>query len=109
MPGVNGQVVGSPALQASMSMLSLAPAASTVGWLASTATVGSFCLFWEKGAVGLPTETSLSPPGCAEAIAGAIIPTTSARKPATTACRPSRMAYPSFGGTGLNLTTLTRR
>src|SRR5215216_6823270 len=43
-----------------MSMLSLAPATSTLGWLASTATAGSFCLFWENGLVGLPTVTSVS-------------------------------------------------
>src|SRR5215211_8103176 len=60
-PGVNGQVVGSPALQASMSMLSLEPAASTSSWLASIASAGSFCLFCENGLDGLPTETSRSP------------------------------------------------
>ena len=37
-PGVNGQSLSGPALQASMSMLSLAPAARTFGWLASIAT-----------------------------------------------------------------------
>src|SRR3954468_22531054 len=61
MPGVNGQVVGSPAAQVSMSMLSFDPAASTFVWLASTATAGSFCLFCENGPVGLPTVTSESP------------------------------------------------
>jgi hypothetical protein len=60
-PAVNGQVVGSPALQASMSMLSLDPAASTSSWFASIATAGSFCLFCENGLGGLPTETSRSP------------------------------------------------
>ena len=43
-----------------MSMLSLEPAASTVGWLASIATAGSFCLFAENGELGLPTVTSVS-------------------------------------------------
>jgi hypothetical protein len=59
-PSVNGQSLSGPALQASMSMLSLAPAASTVGWLASIATAGSFCLLAENGAAGLPTVTSVS-------------------------------------------------
>ena len=43
-----------------MSMLSFEPAASTVGWLASIATAGSFCLFAENGELGLPTVTSVS-------------------------------------------------
>src|SRR5919108_6218724 len=73
-PGVNGQVVGSPALQASMSMLSFGPAASTSSLLASIAIAGSFCLFCENGVDGLPTETSRSPgaataPGTASASA----------------------------------------
>src|SRR5438876_10926941 len=41
-------------------MLSLAPAASTFGWLASTASAGSFCLFCENGVDGLPIETRAS-------------------------------------------------
>jgi len=57
-PGVNGQVVSAPALQASSSMLSFAPATTTFGWAGSMATAGSFCLFWENGAAGLPTLTS---------------------------------------------------
>ncbi len=61
IPAVNGQVVGSPALQASMSMLSFEPAASTSSWFASIARAGSFCLFCENGLGGLPTETSRSP------------------------------------------------
>src|SRR3954451_10808367 len=61
MPGVNGHVVGSPAAQVSMSMLSFEPAASTSGCFWSTATAGSFCLFCENGPVGLPTVTSDSP------------------------------------------------
>src|SRR5919108_4132684 len=60
-PAVNGHVVGSPALQASMSMLSFEPAASTSSLLASIARAGSFCLFCENGLDGLPTETSRSP------------------------------------------------
>jgi len=59
-PSVNGQVLSVPALQASMSILSLAPAASTVGCLASIAMAGSFCLFCENGDVGLPTVTRVS-------------------------------------------------
>src|SRR5215213_1943756 len=91
-PGVNGQVVSSPALQASRSMLSLAPAAKTLGWFWSTATAGSFCLFWEKGLVGLPTDTRVSPPWVAEATAGLTNPATKATNPATMTCRPNRMA-----------------
>ncbi len=56
-PGVKGHVVGSPALHVSMSMLSLDPATTTDGLLASMATAGSFCLFCEKVFVGLPTVT----------------------------------------------------
>src|SRR5207245_2554650 len=56
-PLVNGQVVSLPALQASMSMFSLAPATRTFGWFASTARAGSFCLFCEKGDCGLPVVT----------------------------------------------------
>ena len=59
-----------------MSMLSFEPAATTVGWFASIATAGSFCLFLENGPAGLPTVTSVSPPapaaGPAPAIAVAI-------------------------------------
>src|SRR5829696_9073512 len=91
-PGVNGQVVSSPALHASRSMLSLAPAAKTLGWFWSTATAGSFCLFWENGLVGLPTDTSVSPPWVAEATAGLTNPATKASSPATMTCRPNRMA-----------------
>src|SRR5438874_10675390 len=59
-PGVNGHELSVPALHASMSTSSLAPAASTLGWLASTARAGSFCLFCENGPVGLPTVTRVS-------------------------------------------------
>src|SRR5258708_8542637 len=41
-PCVNGHVVGSPALQASMSMLSLGPAPSTDGSFPSLPTLASF-------------------------------------------------------------------
>src|SRR3954447_22803922 len=67
-PSVNGQVLSVPALQASMSMLSLAPAASTVDdvprcladapW--SMAIAGSFCLFCENGVGGDPLATRTS-------------------------------------------------
>ena len=59
-PSVNGQVLSGPALQASMSMLSLAPATATLVWLGSMATAGSFCLFCENGLVGLPMLTRVS-------------------------------------------------
>src|SRR5205807_901866 len=80
MPAVNGHVVGSPALQASMSMLSFEPAASTDSLLASIAIAGSFCLFCENGLGGLPMETSRSPVaamalGTASTSAAAITPT----------------------------------
>ena len=65
--GVNGHVVSSPELQASMSMLSFAPAARTFGCDASTASAGSFCLFCEKTASLLATVTSRSPPCVARA------------------------------------------
>src|SRR5215216_2415441 len=96
-PGVNGQVVSSPALHASMSISSLAPAARMLGWAWSTATAGSFCLFWENGLVGLPTDTRVSPPWVAEATTGMTRAATKATNPATKMCRPERMA-PSFGG-----------
>src|SRR6476661_11195836 len=76
MPSVKGQVRSDPALQDSMSMLSLDPAARTFGCAWSTATAGSFCLFAEKGPDGLPTVTSTSPPGCADA-GMAVAPSTS--------------------------------
>ena len=69
-PGVNGQVVGSPALQASRSMLSLAPAATTFGCAASMASAGSFCLFCENTLSLLPTLTSVSPPAWADDVVG---------------------------------------
>src|SRR4051812_50025668 len=81
--GVNGHVSSSAALQASMSMLSLAPAATTFGWFASIATVGSFCLFCENGLGGLPEETSVSPPVAAATA-------TIARAASTTAARPQK-------------------
>ena len=62
-PGVNGQVRSSPALHASMSMLSLAPAARIDGLTGLTASPGSFCLFCEKSESLLPTVTSVEPPG----------------------------------------------
>jgi hypothetical protein len=91
-PGVNGQVVSSPALHASMSISSLAPAAKMLGWAWSTATAGSFCLFWENGLEGLPTDTRVSPPWVAEATAGMTRAATKATNPATMMCRPNRMA-----------------
>ena len=58
MPGVNGQVVSAPALQASSSISSLAPATRMLGLCWSTASAGSFCLFSENGEAGLPTDTT---------------------------------------------------
>ena len=62
-PGVKGQVRSSPALHASRSMLSLAPAARIAGLTGFTARPGSFCLFWENSESLLPTVTSVDPPG----------------------------------------------
>ena len=62
MRKVNGQVVSSPALHASSSMLSFAPAARIFGACASMATAGSFCLFCENGVDGLPDVTIESVP-----------------------------------------------
>src|SRR6266511_1479946 len=76
MPGVKGQVLSVPALHASMSMLSFDPAARTAGWLASTASAGSFCLFCENGVDGLPTETRVS--GLSAKATPTIAPTASA-------------------------------
>ena len=53
-------VVSAPALQASMSMLSLEPAARTVGMPGSIGEAGSFCLLVENGPLGLPVLTSVS-------------------------------------------------
>src|SRR5215207_11178957 len=62
-PGVNGHVRSSPALHASMSMLSLAPAAMIDVLTGLTASPGSFCLFCENRLSLLPTVTSVEPPG----------------------------------------------
>src|ERR687887_603438 len=66
-PPVNGQVLSGPELQASMSMLSLAPAASTDGSVGSIAIAGSFCLFCENGVGGLPALTRTSCAAAGEA------------------------------------------
>ena len=54
-----------------MSMLSLLPDTNTAGRFASTAIVGSFCLFWENGAVGLPRLTRTSGVSCPSAAVAA--------------------------------------
>src|SRR5919198_5464686 len=59
---VNGHVLSVPALQASMSMLSLSPAATSHVRVGSIATAGSFCLFCENTLSLLPMVTSVSPP-----------------------------------------------
>ncbi len=86
-PAVNGHVLSAPALHASMSILSFAPAASTFGWLASTASAGSFCLFCENGETGgLPTLTDES------GLTAPANPTTYPRPPHT---RPTRKGLSS--------------
>ena len=82
---VNGQVLSVPALQASISMLSFAPAATSHGWAGSIATAGSFCLFCEKMLSLLPTVTSLSPSWTAKCIACKPRSITTAAKPRTPA------------------------
>ena len=77
-----------------MSMLSLEPAASTVGWLASIATAGSFCLFAENGELGLPTVTSVS---ALSAWALPIGATSSAATAPMTRTRNRVRMHPPFG------------
>src|SRR4051812_6891089 len=84
MPGVNGHVVSSPALHASRSISSFAPATRTFGWLASIATAGSFCLFCANGEAGLPALTLVSVP---TAVAGR--PLIADQRDATTISAPS--------------------
>src|ERR1700751_5503645 len=57
MPGVNEQ---SEPAQGRLSISSLAPAATRLGFAGSTATLGSFCLFCGDGLGGLPLVTSVS-------------------------------------------------
>ena len=95
-PGVNGQVVSLPALHASRSMLSLAPAARMFGWFASIATAGSFCLFSENGLGGLPTLTLVS--GLNAAAGGAIDSTNNAVEKSKRAVRLTIAMLLPFGG-----------
>ena len=67
---MNGQVLSSAALQASRSISSLEPAASTFGCRWSTAIAGSFCLLRENGVSGLPLLTSVSCATAAGAVSG---------------------------------------
>src|SRR5919112_5340733 len=74
-------------------MLSLAPAARTLGWLGSTARAGSFCLFWEKTLSLLPTLTSVS--GFNAQLGPAVSTATSKlRNPTSAKRRPFRIAPP---------------
>src|SRR5919199_633190 len=57
MSGVRSQLLP---LQGELSTRSLAPAASTAGWLASMASAGSLTPLGRYGVGGLPTETLLS-------------------------------------------------
>src|SRR5205814_5153817 len=89
-PGVKGQVVSSPALQASKSILSFAPAARISEGFASTARPGSFCLFCENGLAGLPTLTRVSglkPPADAITAAAISAPAAGMRRRETTRFR----------------------
>ena len=73
MSGVRSQLLP---WHGALSTRSLAPAASTAGWLASMANAGSFEPLGRYGVVGLPTVTLLSA-ATAPAVVGA---TTSAAK-----------------------------
>ena len=90
-PAVNGQVVGLPALQASSSISSLAPAAAIDGSIGLTATAGSFCLFCENGDGGLPTVTFVSLPG---GVAAATATGISTATETSSAARSSRFISP---------------
>src|ERR1700761_5505469 len=84
-----------------MSMLSLAPATITDGWLASIATAGSFCLFCENGDTGLPTVTSVPGVGAAMAVPAIAIPPSTTDNDAPAAANLSvRIGPPSFVETG---------
>src|SRR5437867_6927095 len=74
-------------------MLSLAPAASTFGLCASTASAGSFCLFCENGDGGLPTLTRVSPPPVASApgTPNRVAPTASAQSATSDLRRAERL------------------
>src|SRR5947209_1605461 len=71
MSGVRSQLLP---LHGALSTRSLAPAASTAGWLASMASAGSFWPSGRYGVAGLPTVTlasvALAPVGAAPASAG---------------------------------------
>src|SRR4029079_7538283 len=60
MPGVNGHDESAPALQASSSISSLAPATMIKGFSGFIASAGSFCLCCGRGVVGLPALTRAS-------------------------------------------------
>src|SRR5712692_1820308 len=89
-----------------MSMLSFAPAARTLGWLASTASAGSFCLFCENGVDGLPAETRVS--GLSARATPTMAPTASAAANRVATNVPHRLS-PSELGVGREPTTNMRR
>src|SRR5881397_1222206 len=95
-PGVNGHVLSSPALHASRSMLSLAPATRMLGWSASIAIAGSFCLFCENGVVGLPMLTRVS--GLVAAAGRAAVSTSSADENSRRDARLTMADAPFLGG-----------
>src|SRR5438094_3752756 len=94
MPSVNGQVLSAAALHASMSISSFAPAARMFGWLASTASAGSFCLFSENGVVGLPLVTRTPP--ATPALAGIDAAMATASTAGTTASLIALIHIPLF-------------
>jgi hypothetical protein len=70
-------------LHACSSISSFEPATMMLLWLASTATVGSFCLFCENGNVGLALVTFTETPAAAWAASGLPTITRAAADPST--------------------------
>ena len=83
-PGVKGHgLAGNWLLHACSSISSFEPATMMLLWLASTATVGSFCLFCENGNVGLALVTFTETPAAAWAASGLPTITRAAADPST--------------------------
>src|SRR6478672_11214592 len=93
MSGVRSQLLP---WQGALSTKSLAPAASTSGWLASMASAGSFEPLGRYGVTGLPTVTLLSA-DTAPAVVGAATSAAKDRNATTTTMR--RVIVDSFSRT----------
>src|SRR6266540_2594423 len=77
-PGVNGHEMSLPALQASTSISSLAPATTMFGESGLMATPGSFCLLLGNGVGGLPAVTRAADCAAASGNANDAIPSANA-------------------------------